>query len=324
MSSRLQQFKQAAKSAVLVAFGLSLVARTKLSGQGTILTFHGLCADRAPTGVLDSSLHLPISVFRAVCEHLRNTCEVMPLREMVQLLNAGKSLPRSAVAITFDDGLGSNFHLGYPVLRELGLPATIFLATGFIDGTHSLWFQEVDRALGACGATSAELFERLGQLKALPDAEMRAEAAKLTADCSAPHPEVTLPMNWNQAREMKASGLIEFGGHTHTHPILARCTVEQQAEEIRRCRDRITAELDAAPTLFAYPNGGPTDLTADTQRLLAENGFEASFTMMPARLTSGLTTQALPRYGNPTSVLEAEATVSGAFELLKQWRGGAA
>ncbi len=324
MSSRLQQFKQAAKSAVLVAFGLSLVARTKLSGQGAILTFHGLCADRAPTGVLDSSLHLPVSAFRAVCQHLKSTCEVMPLSAMVQQVNAGKTLPRSAVAITFDDGLGSNYHLGYPVLRELGLPATIFLATGFVDGTHPLWFQEVDRALGAHGATSAELFERLGQLKTLPDAEMRADVAKLTANCTASHPAVTLPMSWDQVSEMKASGLIEFGGHTHCHPILARCTLEQQADEIRTCRDRITAELGTAPKLFAYPNGGPTDFTADTQRLLAENGFEASFTMMPARMAFGLTTQALPRYGNPTSVLEAEATVSGAFELLKQWRGGAA
>ncbi|WP_146850907.1 polysaccharide deacetylase family protein [Brevifollis gellanilyticus] len=259
-----------------------------------------------------------------MCQHLKKTCEVLPLSEMVRHVNAGKTLPHNAVAITFDDGLGSNYHLGYPILKELGLPATIFLATGFVDGTHPLWFQEVDRALRARGASTAELFAKLGQLKRLPDAEMRAEVAKLTADCAAAHPEVTLPMRWDQAREMKASGLIEFGGHTHSHPILARCTVEQQAEEIRQCCDRITAELGAAPTLFAYPNGGPTDFTADTQRLLAEHGFEASFTMMPARLVSGLTTQALPRYGNPTSMLEAEATVSGAFELLKQWRGGAA
>lgn len=324
MSSRLQQLKQAAKSAVLVAFGLSLVARAKLAGQGAVLTFHGLCADGAPTGVLDDSLHLPVSVFRSVCQYLKASCEVMPLAEMLRQSRAGQALPRSAVAITFDDGLASNYHLGFPVLRELGLPATIFLATGFLDGTHPLWFQEVDRAYTAMNASTPALFDKLGQLKALPDPEMRAEVAKLTTGCSTPHPAVTQPMNWDQVREMKAGGLVEFGGHTHTHPIMARCTVEQQREEIRQCRDRISAELGSTPTLFAYTNGGPTDFTADTQRLLAEHGFEAAFTMMPARLTPGRAAHALPRYGNPTSVLETEATVSGAFEMLKQWRGGAA
>ncbi len=274
--------------------------------------------------MLDSSLHLPVSVFRAVCQHLKNSCEVMPLAEMQRRTQSGLMLPRSAVAITFDDGLASNYHLGFPVLRELCLPATIFLATGFLDGTHPLWFQEVDRALTARGATSAELFEKLGQLKSLPDSAMRAEVAKLVADCAAPPAEVTLPMTWDQVREMKAGGLIDFGGHTHTHPILARCTVEQQEEEIRQCRDRITTELGHAPALFAYTNGGPTDFTADTQRLLAGHGFTAAYTMMPARLKPGRAVHALPRYGNPTTVLEAEATVSGAFELLRQWRGGAA
>jgi len=287
-----------------------------------VLTFHGLCEGSSATGVLDSSLHLPVSTFRAVCQHLKNAYKVMPLAEMIRQVNVGQTLPRGAVAITFDDGLSSNYHLGFPVLKELGLPATIFLATGFLDGTHHLWFQEVDALLKARGASTEELFQTLHRLKTLPDPEMHAEIAKLgSAGVDSP-PDVTLPMTWEQAREMKASGLIDFGGHTHTHPILARCSVEQQAEEIRRCRDRITAELGSAPKLFAYTNGGPTDFTADTQRLLAEHGFEAAFTMMPARLTASSASHALPRYGNPTSVLEAKATASGAFEMVKQWRGG--
>lgn len=287
-----------------------------------MLTFHGLCEGSYATGVLDSSLHLPVSTFRAVCQLLKNAYKVMPLAEMIRQVNAGQKLPRGAVAITFDDGLGSNYHLGFPVLKELGLPATIFLATGFLDGTHHLWFQKVDALLKARGASTEELFQTLHRLKTLPDPEMHAEIAKLgSAGVDSP-PDVTLPMTWEQAREMKASGLIDFGGHTHTHPILARCSLEQQAEEIRRCRDRITAELGSAPKLFAYTNGGPTDFTADTQHLLAEHGFEAAFTMMPARLTASSASHALPRYGNPTSVLEAKATASGAFEMVKQWRGG--
>ncbi len=248
----------------------------------------------------------------------------MPLPEMLRQLDAGNTLPRGAVAITFDDGYASNYHLAFPVLKELGLPATIFLATGFIDGTHPLWCQEVDARFRARGASREELFHTLSQFKLLPDPEMRAAIAKLGPKVRWQVPDVTLPMTWNQIREMKSSGLIDFGGHTHTHPILAQCTVEQQAEEIRKCRERMTTELKSTPTLFAYPNGGSKDFTSDTQRLLSEQGFESAFTMLPARLATTSRRYALPRYGNPTSVMEAKATASGAFELCKRWRGGGA
>jgi peptidoglycan/xylan/chitin deacetylase (PgdA/CDA1 family) len=324
LSSRLQHLRQTAKSAVLTACGLTWVARRRLAGQAAVLNFHGLCEKKTAAGVLNDSLNLPLPTFRAVCRHLSVNYKVMPLAEMMNQLDAGQALPRGAVAITFDDGLASNYHLAFPVLKELGLPATIFLATGFLDHTHPLWFQEVDVILRARGASKDELSQTLSRLKTLPDPEMRAQIAKLGPAAAGTAPASTLPLTWDQVREMKASGLIEFGGHTHTHPILAQCTAEQQAEEIRKCRERITSELGAAPTLFAYPNGGAADFTEETRRLLAEQGFTSAFTMMPARVTAASPRHALPRYGNPTSVMEARATASGAFELCKRWRGGGA
>lgn len=289
-----------------------------------MLSFHGLCTRDGSAEILDDSLNLPLPTFRAVCSHLAANYKVMPLAEMMQQLDAGQALPRGAVAITFDDGHASNYHLAFPVLRELALPATIFLTTGFLDHTHPLWFQQVDASLRARGASKAELSQTLSRLKTLPDPEMRAQISKLGPAMTGPAPASTLPLTWDQVREMKTGGLIDFGGHTHTHPILAQCTVEQQAEEIRKCRERMTAELGAAPRLFAYPNGGAADFTEETSRLLAEQGFTSAFTMIPARVTTASPRHALPRYGNPTSVMEARATASGAFELCKRLRGGGA
>lgn len=307
-----------------MACGLPWLARRRLIGQGCVLTFHGLRTDEDSAEALDESLHLPLSVFRQICAHLKARYEVLPLIEMVRLLKAGKTLPAKALAITFDDGLKSNYQLGFPVLKEFGLPATIFLTTGFLDGLHRLWFQELDRAFKARGAASAELSQMLKECKMLPDAEMRARVQALTAGCDSSQPELALPMTWDHVAEMRRSGLIDFGGHTHTHPILSRCSLDQQSQEIRMCRDRLQEQLGEAPPLFAYTNGSADDFTADTQRLLAEHGFEAAFTMIPGRLCPGQNWFGLPRYGNPTSVLEAEATASGAFELLKHWRGGVA
>lgn len=316
---------QTAKSAALVLCGLAAMARSQLAGQGAVLVFHGLRADGQPSGVLDEGLHLPVSVFRELCQHLAARYQVMPLGEMAAQLAADEPLPPKAVAITFDDGFASNCELGFPVLKELGLPATIFLATGFLDGTAPLWFQQVDLAVKA-GAPlpGASLGETLAAWKKLPNAVMRERVEALVASAPQPlsQPAVTRPMTWDQVRTMQASGLIEFGGHTHTHPILSRCSVEQQKREITTCRDRIQQELGAAPRLFAFPNGGEGDYTEETLALLQQAGFESAWTMISGRASTHESLLEMPRYGAPESTWETEATVSGAFELLRRWKGG--
>lgn len=287
-----------------------------------MLAFHGLRNDVGDVGVADASLHLRTSVFRALCEHLADHYEVMRLVDMAERLRCGKKLPERAVAITFDDGYASNYELAFPVLSELGLPATIFLATGFLDGDAPLWFQQVDLALGKASGIEHEL----ARLKRLPDEVMRAEVQRMLEVSSGlplaeDEPSVMRPMTWAQAREMRESSWIDFGGHTHTHPILARCRVEKQRWEMEMCRDRMLAELGAAPQVFAFPNGGADDCTAETLQLLRETGFTSAWTMMSGRARGAESMMMLPRYGAPESVWETEATVSGAFELIRRWRG---
>lgn len=325
LPSSLNRAGQTAKSAVLVLCGMAALARSQLTGQGAVLAFHGLREDGEYAGVQDESLHLPVSTFRQVCQHLSARYHVMPLAEMARRLRAGEGLPPRAVALSFDDGYASNYELAFPILRELGLPATIFLATGFLDGTDPLWFQQVDLALCAGiplpGATS--LREWLAELKTLPEEVMRLRVENLLKGVTLPTaPKVTRPLTWNQVREMRDSGLIDFGGHTHAHPILARCSVEKQRHEIITCRDRILAELGQPPRAFAIPNGGPGDFTPETLSLLNEAGFESAWTMISGRATAAGPFLHLPRYGAPESVWETEATVSGAFELLRRWKGG--
>lgn len=303
--------------------GLARLARQKDTGQGAILTFHGLRQDGEPAGVLDDGLHLPVSVFRQISAHLGQHYQVISLTEMVRLSASGQALPARSVALTFDDGYASNYHLAFPVLKEFGLLATVFLTTGFLDQTESLWFQEMDLAMQAKG-DDADLSTTLASLKKRPTEDMRSAVAAYCAEAAMPkvRPAVTLPMTWEMAREMQASGLVELGGHTHSHPILTRCSAEQQRFEIVHCAERLRAELGRDPKLFAYTNGGPEDFSPELGALLAEAGFEAAFTMMSGRVKAGLQAYELPRYGSPVSLWEAEATASGAFEMLREWRGG--
>lgn len=305
---------------------MSALARRQLAGEGAVLAFHGLREDGASVGVQDAGLHLTVSTFRAVCQHLSANYHVMPLAEIAALLRAGEPLPPGAVGLSFDDGYASNYELAFPVLKEAGLPATVFLATGFVDRVQPLWFQDVDLAMlhGAIMPGRLSLADALASLKTLPDEAMRALVSEMKRHVPEPfdEPQVTRPMTWSQVREMRDSGLVEFGGHTHTHPVLSRCGVEHQKREIETCAERIRAELGAAPRLFAFPNGGAGDYSPDTLELLRLAGFESAWTMVSGRVSKTAGLYELPRYGSPESVWETEATVSGAFELMRQWRGG--
>lgn len=58
---------------------------------------------------------------------------VIALDELIQQLQAGKTLPPKTVAITFDDGYLNNMEAAAPVLEQFGYPYTIFVNPKLID-----------------------------------------------------------------------------------------------------------------------------------------------------------------------------------------------
>jgi peptidoglycan/xylan/chitin deacetylase (PgdA/CDA1 family) len=84
--------------------------------------------------------------FRRICSWLARNFRVVSLAEQVQALESGRILPNTA-SITFDDGYLDNYEIAAPILRELGLPATFFVATDFIGSTTvPAWDEYPDQA----------------------------------------------------------------------------------------------------------------------------------------------------------------------------------
>lgn len=335
------------KAAALIGSGFASYTRTKRATETTILTFHGLCKGAGDPAILDWSLHLPVDVFQSICSLLSADYHVISLTDLVEARTNHLPLPENSVVLTFDDGYASNFELAYPILRKYHLPATIFVTTGFLDGEDMLWFQRVDLALGRTQKASVDwningkklhlsfenrearqqaLVRLMPELKELPDTDLLSEIGRLEqvlevpAPCPATMPEPMRPMTWNMLRAMSNSGLVECGGHTHTHPILSRCDSLAMRAEIKTSHKRIAEETGIRPASFSYPNGLAEDYTLETLQMVREAGFRCACTMVSGRIDDGTSLFQLPRYGSPESVWEAEATVSGAFETLKQWR----
>jgi peptidoglycan/xylan/chitin deacetylase (PgdA/CDA1 family) len=82
--------------------------------------------------------------FEQQLEVLRATCQCMHLGELVEgaLTN---DLPERAVALTFDDGYADNLTCAADVLERYEVPATVFLATGYVDSEREFWWDELER-----------------------------------------------------------------------------------------------------------------------------------------------------------------------------------
>jgi peptidoglycan/xylan/chitin deacetylase (PgdA/CDA1 family) len=97
-----------------------------------VLMYHSV--DDAQAAV--SSLAVSTQSFRKQMSFLkRRHYRFLSLAEFVSALENKERLPRRAVVVTFDDGYENNYTAAYPILKELGIPACIFVTTGHIGKT---------------------------------------------------------------------------------------------------------------------------------------------------------------------------------------------
>ncbi|MCG5535556.1 polysaccharide deacetylase family protein [Ectothiorhodospira mobilis] len=234
------------------------------------------------------------ATFRWQMETVSGLFRVLPLAEAAARLQRG-SLPPRAACITFDDGYADNHDVALPILQSLGLPATFFVATGFLDGGmmfNDRILETIRRLspglqdLGFLGLGMREIpvemearhalaMEAIRAVKHLSGEERSQRAAALQALSPSPLPR-DLMMTTAQVRALDAAGM-EIGGHTHTHPILARLPGPAAKEEIARGKAILESMLGHRIRVFAYPNGKPgKDYGLEHVGMVRDCGFDAA------------------------------------------------
>lgn len=209
---------------------------------------------------------------------LRNHYQPLRLGDLPELIDKGRGLPRRAVVVTFDDGYDDNYRIAFPILRELGIPATFFVCSGFIESglpftydwlVHMLLTAPVTRVElpeigysatvpdehGSRRALAANVLQRLKDLDAITQ---EAIIARLARDWNMPRNSpvpLCRPMSWAQLREMRDAGM-EIASHGVNHHMLAKLPLAQMRDELVRSRDMLAAGLGTPPTSLAYPVGG--------------------------------------------------------------------
>lgn len=173
-----------------------------------VLIYHRIGAD------MGQEMDLPAARFAEQMRELRDGFRIVSLLDGLEMLARGEVPNRDLVAVTFDDGYREVYSAAWPVLRHLKIPATVFIATGFVDGSSP--------------------------------APIRAGASGAGAPA--------LALTWDQIGEMTESGLMQAGSHSKTHRDFDTISREEAEDEVAGAKETLARHAGAAAVdVFAYP-----------------------------------------------------------------------
>jgi peptidoglycan/xylan/chitin deacetylase (PgdA/CDA1 family) len=289
--------------------------------------YHRIANEPAdPWGLAVSPAH-----FEEQLRVLRGTRRPVPLTEFVRNLAAG-TLRASSVTVTFDDGYADNLFAAKPRLAAADVPATVFLATGFLDRRGEFWWDELARLflLGdgprsfelvvhghamhfdfgddprggdteGWRAWSIPLTRRQAAYVAVWDSLRRLEEEEREALMIEVRSKMSKrdrssgsgrAMTRAEVATLVSDGLVTIGAHTVFHPLLTGLGTAMRRSEIVESKAACEALLEGPAAAFAYPYG---DLDAEVRATVAGAGFACACATTNGPATTASDIFALPR-----------------------------
>lgn len=279
--------------------GLTAIARRR--NAAPILCYHNVVADEFGARTGERSLHLSASAFRAQLQLLRRHYDVIGLAELVSAWESGQSL-RGMAAITFDDAYGGVLRHAVPALRELGMPATLFVVSGWATNPRPFWWDVLgEQGVLDAGTRSAAMLQFAGRTSDVIERFCGSVSPRL--------PDDTLAASWDALRPL-IGRLISVGAHSVSHPNLAVLTASEVEHELLESRRHIAERFGEVPRFFAYPYGSESP---SVREAVERAGFTAAVSMAPGVVVGGSPRFALPRVNVPASISHAafECWVAG-------------
>ncbi len=292
-----------------------------------IVTYHSVGREKTVFTSGTDLRHDP-EAFEQQIDYLAENYNPMHLRELVHALESGETT-RRAVVITFDDGYADALRKAFPILYRRRVPATIFPVTSVIGNADLLWMHKLawltangfvarlDDALKAEGFPARgehESVERFVRRCYRPDLPSILESVLQStgvrgADLARRYRLYLEPAEISGADR----DLLEFGNHTHTHPVLSALSFDGQCAEMRKAREVLKELTRCEPVAVAYPFGLKRDHNADSQRAARATGHHGALDMQRRLNVGPIDPFRLSRKASPVGSQEA-------FErLIEDW-----
>jgi peptidoglycan/xylan/chitin deacetylase (PgdA/CDA1 family) len=282
--------------------GLARLWRMVRPGGCLVLALHGVLPETEADLFNATGKFISPERMRDFLERLCRLYKPVSLEGFLEAMVSGGAL-KNRFVLTFDDGYANVYSEAFPLLRQMGIPFSVFVTTGMVDTDTVLWndllefavFSTTERTLHTQilqqphGLESqADRRQAIVRMKRILKTRNVEEARKhvdqvctvLGVDTDAPELDRVRFLSSDQIREMSGAG-VDFGGHSVTHPILSKETPERVRAEIAGCKSSLESVTREPVTAFAYPNGQPGDFNDMVKGEVASAGYKAAFTGVP-------------------------------------------
>jgi peptidoglycan/xylan/chitin deacetylase (PgdA/CDA1 family) len=275
-------------------------ARRRLQSAGPILCYHNVVPE-GYDGIGVAGGHMPRDRFERQMRWLVKHYKVISLTEFVDKLERGASL-RSTAVLAFDDGYTGVFEQAAPVLRALGISATVFVVAEAVGRWEGFWW---DQPSIANSVTASRQDAWLTDLRGDDEAIVREAAPQGRARLPHSH----RPADWNTIRGWLGKG-IEIGVHSSTHRCLPMLTDAELDHEIEDSRVAVHHATGVWPQFFAYPYGHCDSRVRERVRIA---GYRAALSLEPGLVCAGADAWSLRRINVPAGISDAafEAWTAG-------------
>lgn len=293
------------------------------AGRLTILFYHRVLPQPDPLRPGESHAAL----FDRQMALLARCFRPMALGDAIAALREDR-LPPRACCVTFDDGYADNLTVALPILQRYAIPASVFVATDYLDGGRmfndaiidcigavrapQLDLRPLDLGLLTLGSVEerrAAVASILRVIRYLPPRERDERVRAIVSAAGIAPLSRDLMLTTPQLRQLAHAG-IDIGGHTMSHAMLTTLTDEEAASEIGGGKRVLEELLDRPVRHFAYPNGVPQrDYHRGHAELVKRLGFDLALsTARGVAAAERLDAFQLPRYapwGQSTLALSA-------------------
>jgi peptidoglycan/xylan/chitin deacetylase (PgdA/CDA1 family) len=310
--------------------------------KSAILMYHGF-TDLDSFDGIGNEFHMAAREFEKQLSFLSRHHQAVSLEEIVQHCEGKLRLPDNAVALSMDDGYRGVYDFAFPLLKQYGIPATVFTTTDFVDQQAFLWHDRVHYCLERTDCPQVELTVGAASLALdLSSAEAKRSSAHRLLEAmkalglrardgvldvleketgrrlggSEPAPAHFQPLSWPQVDEMLDSGLVAFGSHTKSHAIVSQCSPSERIQELAGSRAILEERTGRSCTLFCYPNGAVNDFSDTTREWVLNSGYRCGLTTVAGLVTSGVDVFTLPRV-DPFVSEHVELKLAGLGELRR-------
>lgn len=267
---------------------------------------------------------------RSTLKTIKSIYKFIPIEEIESYYYKNKEYSKCC-HICFDDGDRTFYENAFPVLKELSIPATLFVSPKAIRDESNYWFQELryirnqvddvvirETICDILGCNYAQI-KRYGVFSIVMCTKLK-NLVQIIDTLKEKH-NIKINEKYNitedELYEINDSSIITVGAHTMSHPILSNETDDNAEKEIRESVEELSKMLNRDIKYFAYPNGtAGLDYSTREQLMLQQNKIKLAFSTDIGFFNKKTNPLSIPRCGIFGLTRTSKARILGGLFLI--------